>query len=37
MLYEFKDGLNKYLAGLGNDAPVKNLNELIEFNKSDSC
>ena len=35
MLYEFKDGLNKYLAGLGNAAPVKNLKELIEFNKSD--
>ena len=25
MLYEFKDGLNKYFAGLGDDAPVKNL------------
>ena len=28
--------MNKYFAGLGNDAPVKNLNDLIEFNKSDS-
>jgi amidase len=36
MLYEFKDGLNKYFSGLGNDAPVKTLRELIEFNKSDS-
>jgi amidase len=36
MVYEFKDGLNKYLAGLGNDSPVKNIRELIEFNKSDS-
>jgi amidase len=36
LLYEFKDGLNKYFAGLGNDAPVKSLKELIEFNKSDT-
>ena len=36
LLYEFKDGLNKYLAGLGADAPVKNLSELIAFNLSDS-
>jgi amidase len=36
MVYEFKDGLNKYLAGLGNVTPVKNIRELIEFNKSDS-
>ena len=36
MLYEFKDGLNKYFTGLGDDAPVKNLKELIEFNKSDT-
>jgi len=36
LLYEFKDGLNKYLAGPGSDSPVKNLNELIKFNKSDS-
>jgi amidase len=35
MLYEFKDGLNKYFNGLGNEAPVKNISELIEFNKSD--
>lgn len=36
LLFEFKDGLNKYFAGLGNDGPVKNLKELIEFNKSDT-
>lgn len=36
LLYEFKDGLNKYLAGLGNECRVKNLTELIEFNKYDS-
>jgi amidase len=36
MVYEFKDGLNKYLAGLGGDSTVKNIHELIEFNKSDS-
>jgi amidase len=36
MLYEFKDGLNRYLAGLGNDAHVKSIKELIEFNKSDN-
>jgi amidase len=36
MLYEFKDGLNKYFRSLGNEAPVKSLEELIRFNKSDS-
>ncbi|MDP4223952.1 MAG: amidase [Bacteroidota bacterium] len=36
LLYEFKDGLNKYFAGLGSGAPVKNTKELIEFNKSDT-
>jgi amidase len=36
LLYEFKDGLNKYFAGLGNEAPIKNIRELIEFNKSDN-
>jgi amidase len=35
MLYEYKDGLNKYFASLGPDAPVKSLEELIEFNKND--
>jgi amidase len=36
MLYEFKDGLNKYFESLGPDAPVKSLKELINFNKSDT-
>jgi amidase len=36
LLYEFKDGLNRYFASLGADALVKNLSELIEFNKKDS-
>jgi amidase len=36
MLYEFKDGLNRYFAGLGDNIPVRNISELIEFNKSDS-
>jgi amidase len=36
LLYEFKDGLNKYFAGRGNDSRVKTLQELIEFNKTDS-
>ena len=36
MLYEYKDGLNNYFASLGDNAPIKNLDELIEFNKNDS-
>ncbi len=36
MLYEFKDGLHKYFASLGDDAPVRNMTDLIEFNKKDS-
>ena len=36
LLYEFKDGINKYFATLGENSPVKNLKELIEFNKKDS-
>jgi amidase len=36
MLYEFKDGLNKYLSGLEGNVPAKNIKELIEFNKKDS-
>jgi amidase len=35
MLYEFRDGLNKYLAGLEN-APARTLAGLIEFNKKDT-
>jgi amidase len=30
--YEFKTDLNNYLKGLGSDAPVKSLDEIIEFN-----
>jgi amidase len=36
MLYEFKDGLTKYFASLGDKARVNGLNELMEFNKRDS-
>ena len=34
LLYEFKDGLNKYLATLGPNAPVKSLKELIDYNQA---
>ncbi len=37
LLYEFKDGVNKYLAGLGENAPVKTLQEVIEFNKANAA
>lgn len=36
MLYEYKDGLNNYFKSLGKDAKIKNLEELIAFNKKDS-
>lgn len=36
MLYEFKDGLNKYFATLGENAPIKSIEELIAFNQRDS-
>ncbi|NNE25562.1 MAG: amidase [Saprospiraceae bacterium] len=36
LLYEFKDGLNKYFKSLGPNAPVKSLEELIAFNAQDS-
>lgn len=36
MLFEYKDGLNKYFESLGPDAPIKNLEALIEFNKQDT-
>lgn len=32
LLYEFKDGLNRYLRWLGVQAPTQSLQELIEFN-----
>ncbi len=36
LLYEFKEGVNKYFASLGSDAPIKSLDELIAFNNKDS-
>jgi amidase len=33
MLYEFKSGLNNYFASLGPNAPIKTLEELIDFNE----
>jgi len=36
MLFEYKDGLNKYFASLGPEAKIKNLEELIAFNQNDS-
>ncbi|MBN2071614.1 MAG: amidase [Candidatus Krumholzibacteriota bacterium] len=35
MLYEYKDGLNRYFQSLGPEAPVKRVEDLIEFNRSD--
>lgn len=35
MLFEYKDGLNKYFKSLGPEAVIKNLEALIEFNNSD--
>jgi amidase len=37
MLYEFKAGLNEYLAALGLGAPVKTLAEVIEFNRRNAA
>lgn len=36
MLYEYKDGLSKYFASLGANAPVKNIQELMDFNLKDT-
>jgi len=33
LLYEFKADLNAYLAGLGSTAPVRTLQEIIQFNE----
>ncbi|HET7287534.1 MAG TPA: amidase, partial [Pyrinomonadaceae bacterium] len=33
LLYEFKADLNAYLAGLGPEAPVRSLKDVIEFNE----
>jgi amidase len=37
MLYEFKAGVNDYLASLGPGAPVKTLAEVIEFNRRNAA
>lgn len=34
MIDEFKDGLNSYFSSLGKNSPVKNIDELIAFNKN---
>ena len=34
LLYEFKAGLNKYLAWLGPASPVRSLKDLIAFNEA---
>ncbi|MCK0188909.1 amidase [Arenibacter sp. F20364] len=36
MLYEYKDGLNKYFQSLGPGAAIKSVEELIAFNEKDS-
>ena len=36
MLFEYKDGLNKYFSSLGEDAHIKDLEDLIKFNEQDS-
>ncbi|MCF6171981.1 MAG: amidase [Bacteroidales bacterium] len=36
MLYEYKDGLNKYFRSLGADASIQSLEELIAFNRTDT-
>ena len=36
MLHEYKAGLNDYFEQLGEDAPIKTLDELIAFNQKDS-
>ena len=36
MLFEYRDGLNRYFESLGPQAPVKSLEELIEFNRTDT-
>jgi len=36
MLYEYKEGLNNYFASLGANSPIKQLEDLIAFNKTDS-
>jgi amidase len=33
MLFEYKDGLNKYFASLGKNTPIRTITDLIAFNK----
>ncbi|MFC4875003.1 amidase [Negadavirga shengliensis] len=35
MLFEYKDGLNKYFSSLGSEAVIKDLEDLIAFNRED--
>jgi amidase len=35
--YEFKDGINAYLASLGPNAPARTLQDLIQFNERNSA
>ena len=37
LLYEFKHDLNAYLAGLGPDAPVRSLADIIAFNRREAA
>ena len=36
MLHEYKDGLNDYFKSLGDNAKIKSLDQLIDFNNKDS-
>jgi len=36
MLFEYKDGLNNYFKSLGENSPIKTLDDLIAFNETDS-
>lgn len=36
MLYEFRDGLNRYLSKLDSSVPYRSLSDIIEFNRRDS-
>ena len=36
MLYEYKKGLNEYFKSLGKNTAIKSINELINFNETDS-
>ncbi len=36
LLYEYKDGLNRYFQSLGPNAPLQSIDDLIAFNNADS-